>query len=130
MRKELYFGFSIMAAIVIGTFIAMPSFSEMTNGHLGLLMLSLVVVTIMLGFPTAFTLMGMGMIFALFAFLNQGEGTSQAIDRLVGFAIDVKSRLQHQVVCRCNHCGRLFGYFDSAICDVDCVWCDCGCVSG
>ena len=81
MRKELYFGFSIMAAIVIGTFIAMPSFSEMTNGHLGLLMLSLVVVTIMLGFPTAFTLMGMGMIFALFAFLNQGEGTSQAIDR-------------------------------------------------
>jgi TRAP-type mannitol/chloroaromatic compound transport system permease large subunit len=81
MRKELYFGFSIMAAIVIGTLIAMPSFSEMTNGHLGLLMLSLVVVTIMLGFPTAFTLMGMGMIFALFAFLNQGEGTSQAIDR-------------------------------------------------
>ena len=81
MRKELYFGFSIMAAIVVGTFIAMPSFSEMTNGHLGLLMLSLVVVTIMLGFPTAFTLMGMGMIFALFAFLNQGEGTSQAIDR-------------------------------------------------
>ncbi len=81
MRKELYFGFSIMAAIVIGTFIAMPSFSEMTNGHLGLLMLSLVVVAIMLGFPTAFTLMGMGMIFALFSYLNQGEGTGQAIDR-------------------------------------------------
>ena len=81
MRKELYFGFSIMAAIVIGTLIAMPSFSEMTNGHLGLLMLSLVVVAIMMGFPTAFTLMGMGMIFALFSYLNQGEGTGQAVDR-------------------------------------------------
>ncbi len=81
MRKELYFGFSIMAAIVIGTLIAMPSFSEMTNGHLGLLMLSLVVVAIMMGFPTAFTLMGMGMIFALLSYLSQGEGTGQAIDR-------------------------------------------------
>ncbi len=37
----------------------------MTNGHLGLLMLALIVVAIMLGFPTAFTLMGMGVIFAL-----------------------------------------------------------------
>ena len=81
MRKELYFGFSIMAAIVVGTVIAMPSLSEMTNGHLGLLMLSLVVVAIMMGFPTAFTLMGMGMIFALFSYLSQGEGTGQAVDR-------------------------------------------------
>jgi TRAP-type mannitol/chloroaromatic compound transport system permease large subunit len=87
MRKELYFGFSIMAAIVVGTLIAMPSFSEMTNGHLGLLMLSLVVVAIMLGFPTAFTLMGMGMIFALFAFLSQGEGTAQAVDRTLSLMV-------------------------------------------
>jgi TRAP-type mannitol/chloroaromatic compound transport system permease large subunit len=87
MRKELYFGFSIMAAIVVGTLIAMPSFSEMNNGHLGLLMLSLVVVAIMLGFPTAFTLMGMGMIFALFAFLSQGEGTTQAVDRTLALMV-------------------------------------------
>ena len=87
MRKELYFGFSIMAAIVVGTLIAMPSFSDMTNGHLGLLMLSLVVVAIMLGFPTAFTLMGMGMIFALFAFLSQGEGTTQAVDRTLALMV-------------------------------------------
>ena len=87
MRKELYFGFSIMAAIVVGTLIAMPSFSEMSNGHLGLLMLSLVVVAIMLGFPTAFTLMGMGMIFALFAFLSQGEGTTQAVDRTLALMV-------------------------------------------
>ncbi len=87
MRKELYFGFIIMAAIVVGTLVAMPSFSEMTNGHLGLLMLSLVVVAIMLGFPTAFTLMGMGMIFALFAFLSQGEGTTQAVDRTLALMV-------------------------------------------
>jgi TRAP-type mannitol/chloroaromatic compound transport system permease large subunit len=87
MRKELYFGFSIMAAIVVGTLIAMPSFSDMSNGHLGLLMLSLVVVAIMLGFPTAFTLMGMGMIFALFAFLSQGEGATQAVDRTLALMV-------------------------------------------
>jgi TRAP-type mannitol/chloroaromatic compound transport system permease large subunit len=87
MRKELYFGFSIMAAIVVGTVIAMPSFSEMTNGHLGLLMLSLVVVAIMMGFPTAFTLMGMGMIFALFSYLSQGEGAGQAIDRTLALMV-------------------------------------------
>ncbi len=87
MRKELYFGFSIMVAIVVGTLIAMPSFSEMTNGHLGLLMLSLVVVAIMMGFPTAFTLMGMGMIFALFAYLSQGEGSAQAVDRTLALMV-------------------------------------------
>jgi TRAP-type mannitol/chloroaromatic compound transport system permease large subunit len=87
MRKELYFGFSIMIAIVVATLIAMPSFSEMTNGHLGLLMLSLVVVAIMLGFPTAFTLMGMGMIFALFSFLSQGEGATQAVNRTLALMV-------------------------------------------
>jgi tripartite ATP-independent transporter DctM subunit len=59
----------------------------MTNGHLGLLMLSLVVVTIMLGFPTAFTLMGMGMIFAFMAFHNQGEGDAQAIKRTLDLMV-------------------------------------------
>jgi TRAP-type mannitol/chloroaromatic compound transport system permease large subunit len=68
MKKELYFGFAIMALILLGLAIAMPAPSEMTNGHLGLLMLSLVVVAIMLGFPTAFTLMGMGVIFTYFAY--------------------------------------------------------------
>lgn len=87
MRRELYFGFIIMAAIVVATLVYMPSFSDMTNGHLGLLMLSLVVVTIMLGFPTAFTLMGMGMIFAFMAFHNQGEGDTQAINRTLDLMV-------------------------------------------
>ena len=87
MRKELYFGFAIMAAIVIGTLAFMPSFSEMTNGHYGLLMLSLVVVAIMMGFPTAFTLMGMGMIFAFMAYHNQGEGDAQALTRTLDLMV-------------------------------------------
>ena len=68
MKKELYFGVAIMAMILLGLVIVMPAPSEMTDGHLGLLMLSLVVVAIMLGFPTAFTLMGMGVIFTYFAY--------------------------------------------------------------
>lgn len=75
MRKELYFGFAIMAMILIGVAIAMPAPSEMSNGHLGLLMLSLVVVAIMLGFPTAFTLMGMGVIFTYFAYDQNIDNT-------------------------------------------------------
>ncbi len=49
----------------------MPPLSQMTNGHLGLLMLALIVVAIMLGFPTAFTLMGMGTMFAWFAYYSE-----------------------------------------------------------
>jgi TRAP-type mannitol/chloroaromatic compound transport system permease large subunit len=67
MRKELWFGFILMALIVIPTLWFMP-LSHMTLGHYGLLMLSLVVVAIMLGFPTAFTLMGMGVIFTWIAY--------------------------------------------------------------
>ncbi|HET8538682.1 MAG TPA: TRAP transporter large permease subunit [Anaeromyxobacter sp.] len=68
IRKELLFGFSLMAIIVIATAIAMPLPWKWTPGHYGLFMLSMVVVTIMLGFPTAFTLMGMGVIFTYVAF--------------------------------------------------------------
>ena len=70
MRKELLFGFSIMALVVLATVIFMP-WGNIQSGHVGLLMLSLVVVAIMLGFPTAFTLMGMGMIFTFFAYSFQ-----------------------------------------------------------
>jgi TRAP-type mannitol/chloroaromatic compound transport system permease large subunit len=67
MRKELFFGFSIMALVVISTIVLLP-WGNIESGHMGLLMLSLVVVAIMLGFPTAFTLMGMGMIFTFIAY--------------------------------------------------------------
>ncbi|WP_445263629.1 TRAP transporter large permease [Ramlibacter sp. PS4R-6] len=40
----------------------------MSNAALGMTMLALIVVAIMLGFPTAFTLMGLGMVFGYVAF--------------------------------------------------------------
>jgi TRAP-type mannitol/chloroaromatic compound transport system permease large subunit len=67
MRKELLFGFSIMILVVIATIVLLP-WGNIESGHMGLLMLSLVVVAIMLGFPTAFTLMGMGMIFTFISY--------------------------------------------------------------
>ncbi len=68
IRKELWFGFALMALILAGVAVLLLSAEQVTRGHLGLLMLSLVVVAIMLGFPTAFTLMGMGMIFTWLAY--------------------------------------------------------------
>jgi TRAP-type mannitol/chloroaromatic compound transport system permease large subunit len=67
IRKEMLFGFGIMALIELPSVLFMP-WGNMTNGHWGLLMLALVVVAIMLGFPTAFTLMGMGVFFAWLAY--------------------------------------------------------------
>ena len=45
----------------------------MTDPALGLLMLGLIVVVIMMGFPTAFTLMGLGIFFGFIAFYVPGE---------------------------------------------------------
>ena len=77
MRKEVWFGLAIMAFVVVLTFWALPPPSQITQGHLGLLMLSLIVVAIMLGFPTAFTLMGMGIIFAFGSYYMQTGGHTQ-----------------------------------------------------
>lgn len=77
LKKELWFGLIIMAAIVLPTLVMMP-WGAMTLGHYGLMMLALVVVAIMLGFPTAFTLMGMGVIFAFIAYYAQKGGDSGA----------------------------------------------------
>jgi TRAP-type mannitol/chloroaromatic compound transport system permease large subunit len=45
----------------------------MSDPALGLTMLMLIVVVIMMGFPTAFTLMGLGMFFGFYAFYNPAE---------------------------------------------------------
>jgi TRAP-type mannitol/chloroaromatic compound transport system permease large subunit len=68
IRKELWFGFILMALIIAGTAVMLLASDKITSGHLGLMMLSLVVVAIMMGFPTAFTLMGMGMLFTWIAY--------------------------------------------------------------
>src|SRR4029077_6400265 len=43
---------------------------HMSDPALGLLMLALIVIVIMMGFPTAFTLMGLGMFFGFIAFYD------------------------------------------------------------
>jgi TRAP-type mannitol/chloroaromatic compound transport system permease large subunit len=93
MKKEVWFGLTIMALVVVSAFVLLPAPSEMTNGHLGLLMLALVVVAIMLGFPTAFTLMGMGMIFAWIAYKSQNPdlAVQQTLDLMVQRAYSVMS---------------------------------------
>ncbi len=92
IKKELWFGLSLMAVILLVTAIFMP-WGNMSNGHLGLLMLSLVVVAIMLGFPTAFTLMGMGVFFAWLAYRsgNPEIATRQTLDLMVQRAYSVMS---------------------------------------
>ncbi|KRB64138.1 TRAP transporter large permease [Noviherbaspirillum sp. Root189] len=91
MRKEVWFGLAIMGMVIVGLFAMMPSPAEMTNGHLGLLMLGLIVIAIMLGFPTAFTLMGMGVIFTWFAYrnVNPDIAVQQTLDLMVQRAYSV-----------------------------------------
>ena len=86
IRKELWFGFILMAIIIAGTVLMLALAPKVTNGHLGLMMLALVVVAIMLGFPTAFTLMGMGMIFTWIAY---DENTTKTLTLMVQAAFKV-----------------------------------------
>ena len=88
IRKELWFGLIIMGLIVAGTAVMLLSADTITNGHLGLMMLALVVVAIMLGFPTAFTLMGMGMVFTWLAYERDATKT---LDLMVQSAFKVMS---------------------------------------
>ena len=84
IRKELRFGFALMALIIVALLLIIP-WGHVTNGHLGLIMLGLVVVAIMLGFPTAFTLMGMGMFFGWLSYrsVNPDIAVRQILDLMV-----------------------------------------------
>ncbi len=86
MRKELIFGVSILGLIVLAVLVLTP-WSALTSGHLGLLMLALIVAAIMLGFPTAFTLMGMGVMFAFFAYMERTGSTEQAIQQTLDLMV-------------------------------------------
>jgi TRAP-type mannitol/chloroaromatic compound transport system permease large subunit len=92
VRKELWFGFTLMAGVVLAIVLLTP-WTQLTNGHLGLIMLALIVVAIMLGFPTAFTLMGMGVAFAWLAYrsVNPDLATRQVLDLMVQRAYGVMS---------------------------------------
>jgi TRAP-type mannitol/chloroaromatic compound transport system permease large subunit len=120
MKKEAWFGLSIMALVVIGVFVMMPPFAQWTNGHLGLLMLAMIVIAIMMGFPTAFTLMGMGSMFAFFAYYSQNPhlAVTQTFDLVSQRAYAVMNNdvlisiplfvFMGYLVERANLIGRLF----------------------
>ncbi|HTN49487.1 MAG TPA: TRAP transporter large permease subunit [Burkholderiaceae bacterium] len=88
IRKELWFGFALMALLIAGALYILLSAETITRGHLGLLMLSLVVVAIMMGFPTAFTLMGMGI---LFTWLSYDKDIEKTLDLFVQSTFKVMS---------------------------------------
>jgi len=100
IRKELWFGFSLMA-IILTTVLILTPWAGFVDGHLsrddlgalGLLMLGLIVVAIMLGFPTAFTLMGMGVFFGWIAYrsVNPDLAVQQILDLMVQRAYSVMS---------------------------------------
>jgi TRAP-type mannitol/chloroaromatic compound transport system permease large subunit len=92
LRKELWFGFTLMA-IIVGAVIVFTPWGSLNDGHLGLIMLAMIVVTIMLGFPTAFTLMGMGVFFAWLAYrnVNPDLAVQQVLDLMVLRAYGVMS---------------------------------------
>jgi TRAP-type mannitol/chloroaromatic compound transport system permease large subunit len=100
IRKELWFGYILMALIVIPIVIFTPWAGLMDGhlgkddlGHLGLIMLAMIVVTIMLGFPTAFTLMGMGVFFSWLAYwsVNPQLAIAQTLDLFVQRTFGVMS---------------------------------------
>jgi TRAP-type mannitol/chloroaromatic compound transport system permease large subunit len=73
MKAGAKFGIGLLGLVVLVVMALFLSTPEITDGHVGLLMLGLVVVAIMLGFPAAFTLMGLGVLFGVYAF--QGDFT-------------------------------------------------------
>jgi len=72
LPKAIWFGVSCIALVVLMIAVLTP-WGQLTSAHLGLIMLALIVVAIMLGFPTAFTLMGMGVIFTFLAYYMQSS---------------------------------------------------------
>jgi len=78
IHKALWFGLSCIG-IVVAMIGFLTPWHDITTGHLGLLMLALIVVAIMLGFPTAFTLMGMGVIFTFLAYYLQNPDAQHSV---------------------------------------------------
>src|SRR3546814_3178645 len=78
IHKALWFGLSCIG-IVLAMIGFLTPWQDITTGHLGLLMLALIVVAIMLGFPTAFTLMGMGVIFTFLAYYLQNPDVQHSV---------------------------------------------------
>jgi len=65
-------GFGIIGLILLGYILFLPPPSQITNQHLGMVMLGVIIACILLGFPIAFTLIGLGILFGFVAFHRPG----------------------------------------------------------
>ena len=63
-------GTGIIVIITFFYILFLPPPSMITKGHLGMIMLGMIIASIILGFPIAFTLMGLGMFFGFIGFGN------------------------------------------------------------
>jgi TRAP-type mannitol/chloroaromatic compound transport system permease large subunit len=84
MKKGLVVGFGFMALILLAIAFLTP-WSTLENGHIGIIMLCLIVVAMMMGFPSAFTLMGMGVLFSWLAYRSSSPelAVQQTLDLAV-----------------------------------------------
>jgi len=84
MKRGLAVGFGFMALILLAIAVLTP-WSTLNNGHIGIIMLCLIVVAMMMGFPSAFTLMGMGVLFSWFAYrsVDPDVAVQQTLDLAV-----------------------------------------------
>jgi hypothetical protein len=64
-----------MGLILLAIALLTP-WSTLDHGHIGIIMLCLIVVAMMMGFPSAFTLMGMGVLFSWIAYRSVESRTS------------------------------------------------------
>ena len=90
MKKGPLIGFGIMGLILLAIAVLTP-WSTLTTGHIGIIMLCLIVVAMMMGFPSAFTLMGMGVLFSWIAYrsVDPGIAVQQTLDLAVQRAYGV-----------------------------------------
>lgn len=90
MKPEVLVGASLMALILLGIAVFTP-WATLNNGHIGIIMLCLIVVAMMMGFPSAFTLTGMGVLFSWIAYrsVNPDIAVRQTLDLAVQRAYGV-----------------------------------------
>ncbi|MGS1011098.1 TRAP transporter large permease [Achromobacter anxifer] len=86
IHKALWFGLSCIGLVLLMIAFLTP-WDHLTTGHIGLLMLALIVVAIMLGFPTAFTLMGMGVLFTFLAYYMQSADAARSVGQTLDLMV-------------------------------------------
>jgi TRAP-type mannitol/chloroaromatic compound transport system permease large subunit len=90
LKPEVAVGATLMALILIGIAVLTP-WSSLNNGHIGIIMLCLIVVAMMMGFPSAFTLTGLGVLFSWIAYrsVDPNIAVRQTLDLAVQRAYGV-----------------------------------------